>query len=53
MITAALPAARAGANFRVIIAAGKFQGVMMVTTPTGTWCTRILLAPDGAVEIDP
>jgi len=29
------PAARAGAAFLVIIAAGKFQGVMAATTPTG------------------
>ena len=35
LITTALPAASAGATFRVIIAAGKFHGVTITTTPTG------------------
>ena len=38
---------------RVIIAAGKFHGVTITTTPTGGWCTMILLPPPGAVEIVP
>ncbi|MBB5570839.1 hypothetical protein GGI58_006010 [Rhizobium lentis] len=29
------PAAKAGADFRVIMAAGKFHGVMAATTPIG------------------
>ncbi len=33
--TTAQPAARAGPTLRVIMAAGKFQGVMAPTTPTG------------------
>ena len=48
LITTALPAPSAGANLRVIIAAGKFHGVTITTTPTGGWCTMIRLAPDGA-----
>ena len=35
LMTHALPAARAGATLRVIMAAGKFHGVTMTTTPTG------------------
>ncbi len=38
------PAARAGAAFRVIIAEGKFQGVIAATTPTGWRNTRIRLS---------
>ena len=33
--TTAQPAARAGPTLRVIMAAGKFHGVMAPTTPTG------------------
>ncbi|CSI50106.1 Uncharacterised protein [Vibrio cholerae] len=33
--TTAQPAAKAGAHLRVIMAAGKFQGVIAATTPTG------------------
>ena len=43
-----LPAPSAGASLRVIIAAGKFHGVIIATTPTGGWWTMIRLAPDGA-----
>ncbi len=53
LITTALPAASAGASLRVIIAAGKFHGVTITTTPTGGWCTMIRLAPDGAVPSEP
>ena len=35
LMTTPLPAASAGASLRVIIAAGKFHGVMMATTPIG------------------
>ncbi len=53
LITHALPAAKAGASFRVIMAAGKFHGVTMTTTPIGGWRTMIWLAPEGAVPIEP
>ena len=35
LTTAVQPAASAGATLRVIIAAGKFQGVIAATTPIG------------------
>src|SRR5882757_9402781 len=38
------PAASAGAALRVIMAAGKFQGVMAATTPTGCRSTRMRLS---------
>ena len=38
------PAARAGPSFLVIIALGKFQGVIAATTPTGCFNTIILLS---------
>ena len=53
LMTTALPAPSAGASLRVIIAAGKFHGVTMTTTPTGGWCTMIRLAPDGASPSEP
>ena len=34
------PAAKAGATLRVIIAMGKFHGVMAAHTPTGCFSTR-------------
>ncbi|CFO26651.1 Uncharacterised protein [Staphylococcus aureus] len=37
------PAAKAGAIFRVIIAAGKFHGVIAPTTPTGNLSIIIFL----------
>ncbi len=38
------PAARAGPALRVIIAAGKFQGVMAAQTPTGSLMTTMRLS---------
>ena len=38
--TTVQPAARAGATFRVTMAAGKFQGVTAATTPTACFRTR-------------
>src|ERR1700722_20126626 len=38
------PAASAGPALRVIMAAGKFQGVIAATTPTGCRSTRIRLS---------
>ena len=35
LMTTGQPAASAGAHLRVIIATGKFQGVIAATTPTG------------------
>ena len=35
LMTTPLPAPNAGASLRVIIAAGKFHGVIIATTPTG------------------
>ncbi len=37
--TTVQPAASAGPTLRVIMAAGKFQGVMAATTPTGSRST--------------
>ncbi|MNY55593.1 hypothetical protein D3C86_1915820 [compost metagenome] len=39
------PAASAGATLRVIMATGKFHGVMAAQTPTGS-CITISLRPD-------
>ena len=41
LITMGQPAARAGPALRVIIAAGKFQGVMAAHTPMGSFSTTI------------
>ena len=38
------PAASAGPSFRVIIAAGKFHGVIAAVTPTGCFSTRMRLS---------
>jgi hypothetical protein len=43
--TAEQPAASAGPTLRVIIAAGKFQGVMSAATPTGCFTTSSLRPP--------
>ena len=53
LMTTALPAASAGASLRVIMAAGKFHGVIMATTPTGGWRVMMRLAPEGATLIEP
>jgi hypothetical protein len=47
LTTIVQPAASAGATLRVIIAAGKFQGVIAAQTPTGSFLTRRLLSPHG------
>ena len=41
--TTVQPAARAGATLRVIIALGKFQGVMAAQTPIGSLSTDALV----------
>ena len=47
------PAASAGADFRVGIAAGKFQGVMPAVTPTGSFVTWIRLSGHGLGIVSP
>ncbi len=49
LITTVQPAARAGATLRVIMAMGKFQGVMAAQTPIGCLSTtkRLSAAGDG------
>ena len=42
LITTGQPAASAGAHFLVIMAIGKFHGVIAATTPIGCLITRIL-----------
>ncbi len=42
--TTVQPAARAGPALRVIMAAGKFHGVMAATTPMGSFRTRMRLS---------
>ena len=51
--TTVQPAASAGPILRVAMAAGKFHGVTSTLTPTGCRCTRIRLAPAGAVITEP
>ncbi len=53
LITMLQPAASAGANLRVIIAAGKFQGVMAAVTPTGRFSTRMRLSGELAGTVSP
>ena len=53
LTTTVQPAARAGATLRVIIAAGKFHGVMSAATPTGWWVTSARLPPAGASPQEP
>ena len=47
------PAARAGPALRVIIAAGKFQGVTAAVTPTGSRVTTIRQSGLGAGMVSP
>ncbi len=44
LITTVQPAASAGPALRVIIASGKFHGVMQATTPIGSLTTTIRLS---------
>ena len=46
-MTTGQPAARAGAHLRVIMAAGKFQGVIEATTPIGCFSTTIRFPGSG------
>lgn len=47
------PAANAGASLRVIIASGKFQGVIATQTPTGCCQTQARLAGSGDGMVSP
>jgi hypothetical protein len=49
----AQPAASAGATFRVIIAMGKFHGVIAAQRPTGSFITSTRLSADGPGMISP
>src|SRR4029450_8618090 len=51
--TTVQPAASAGAHLRVIIAFGKFQGVIAAHTPTGSLSTRIRRSGVGAGIVSP
>ena len=51
--TTVQPAARAGPIFRVIIAAGKFQGVMRPQTPTGSLMVKTLFPTTLAGIVSP
>ena len=53
LITTGQPAASAGAHFLVIIAIGKFQGVIEATTPIGCLITSILLSFAGVGIMSP
>jgi hypothetical protein len=47
LMTTGQPAAMAGAHFLVIMAAGKFHGVMAATTPMGCLMTTMRLPGSG------
>jgi hypothetical protein len=47
------PAARAGPTLRVIMAAGKFHGVMAAQTPIGSFVTTMRLSPAGVGMVSP
>ena len=51
--TTALPKARAGAIFQAAVAMGKFHGVMMPTTPTGSRCTSMSIPARTEAAVSP
>ncbi|MBB3996714.1 hypothetical protein GGR04_000535 [Aureimonas pseudogalii] len=53
LMTTVQPAASAGATLRVIIAVGKFHGVMMAQTPTGSFRTRMRRSAVGEGMVAP
>ena len=53
LMTTVQPAASAGATLRVIIAMGKFHGVMMAQTPTASLSTRMRRSAVGDGMVDP
>src|SRR3954463_14070288 len=53
LITTVQPAASAGPALRVIIAFGKFHGVMSAHTPTGCFSTTMRLSDQGEGMVSP
>ena len=53
LTTMVQPVARAAPALRVIIAAGKFQGVMAAHTPTGSLVTTMRCERSGAGMVSP
>jgi hypothetical protein len=53
LTTIVQPAASAGATLRVIIAAGKFHGVMAAHPPPGSWTTTMRLSAQGDGMVSP
>ncbi len=53
LITQAQPAAKAGAHLRVIIAAGKFHGVIAAITPIGWRRVRMRASGQGEGMVSP
>jgi hypothetical protein len=51
LITTGQPAASAGAHLRVIIAAGKFHGVIAAETPTGSTMTMMRRSRSGEATL--
>ncbi len=52
-ITPVQPAAQPGPALRVIIAAGKFHGVMAANTPIGSFCTMMRRPACGCGMVSP
>jgi hypothetical protein len=52
-MTMAQPAANAGPSLRVIMAAGKFHGVIAAVTPTGRLMTKMRLSGKLAGTVSP
>src|SRR6202051_4862715 len=53
LTTIGQPAANAGPTLRVIIAAGKFQGVIAAQTPIGSFVTTMRLSAAGEASVSP
>ncbi len=53
LMTTVQPAASAGATLRVIMASGKFHGVMAAHTPIGCWITVRRLLRSNGVRVSP
>ena len=53
LTTMGQPAASAGPTLRVIIAAGKFHGVIAAQTPIGSLTTTIRLSAAGVGSVSP
>ena len=53
LMTTGQPAASAGATLRVIMASGKFHGVIAAHTPTGWRVTRMRLLLSNVASVSP